>query len=117
MADTRPDPDELLLQLRDDAARAARGKANFATYCVACHGAEGKGNPAMGAPNLTDSVWLYGSSEATVMETIAKGRSNVMPAHRELLGEPRVHVLAAYVYGLSRAETAGKGVPPVKAAR
>jgi cytochrome c oxidase cbb3-type subunit 3 len=70
----------------------------------------------MGAPNLTDQVWLYGSSEATVIETITKGRSNMMPAHRDLLGEARVHVLAAYVYGLSRNEPA-KGLIPVKAAR
>ena len=70
----------------------------------------------MGAPNLTDQVWLYGSSEATVIETITKGRGSVMPAHRDLLGEPRVHVLAAYVYGLSHAETA-KDVVPAKAAR
>ena len=100
--------------LSHDAARAARGKASFATYCSACHGAEGKGNAAMGAPNLTDKVWLYGSSEATIMETITKGRSNTMPAHKDFLGEARVHVLAAYVYGLSQAE-AKKGIIRVKA--
>ena len=102
--------------LAHDAARAARGKASFATYCAACHGAEGKGNTLMGAPNLTDAVWLYGSSEATVIETITRGRSNVMPAHRDLLGEPRVHVLAAYVYGLSRTEKTKEAIA-VKAAR
>jgi len=87
--------------LQHDAALAEKGKARFGTFCAACHGAEGKGNVALGAPNLADKTWLYGSSEATVMETIAKGRSNRMPAHREFLGEARVHVLAAYVYGLS----------------
>jgi cytochrome c oxidase cbb3-type subunit 3 len=87
-----------------DPARAARGKASFATYCVACHGPEGKGNVAMGAPNLTDKVWLFGSSEATIVETITEGRNIVMPAHKDFLGEPRVHVLAAYVYGLSHPE-------------
>ncbi|HZZ93737.1 MAG TPA: cytochrome-c oxidase, cbb3-type subunit III [Usitatibacter sp.] len=87
--------------LPHDAGLAEKGKAKFATFCIACHGAEGKGNMALGAPNLTDKVWLYGSSEATIIETIARGRSNTMPAHREFLGEPRVHVLAAYVYGLS----------------
>ena len=100
--------------LSHDAARAARGKASFATYCSACHGADGKGRTAMGAPNLTDKVWLYGASEATIVETITKGRSNTMPAHKEFLGEARVHVLAAYVYGLSQSE-ATKGVIRVKA--
>ena len=84
-----------------DAAAAARGKTKFAA-CAACHGPEAKGNPALGAPNLTDKVWLYGSSEATLVETIMKGRANQMPAHREFLGEQRVHILAAYVYGLSQ---------------
>lgn len=95
-----------LSSLQHDAAAASRGKAHFATYCAACHGAEGKGNTAIGAPNLTDAVWLYGSSEHTIVETITKGRTNVMPAHREFLGEARVHVLAAYVYGLSHPEVA-----------
>ncbi|PIX76105.1 MAG: cytochrome C oxidase Cbb3, partial [Rhodocyclales bacterium CG_4_10_14_3_um_filter_68_10] len=60
-----------------------------------------KGNFAMGAPNLTDKVWLYGSSEQTIIETITKGRQNRMPAHKEFLGDAKVHLLAAYVYGLS----------------
>ncbi len=94
--------------LPHDAPRATRGRAIFATYCVACHGAEGKGNTAMGAPNLTDQVWLYGSSEATIVETLTKGRSSMMPAHRDLLGESRVHVLAAYVYGLSHPDAKRK---------
>jgi cytochrome c oxidase cbb3-type subunit 3 len=93
--------------LSADAKRAGRGKAHFATYCAACHGADGKGNAAMGAPDLTDKVWLHGSSEASVVETITKGRSSVMPAHREFLGEARAHILAAYVYGLSHPETTG----------
>ena len=99
--------------LSHDEARAARGKTSFATYCAACHGAEGKGNPLMGAPNLTDKVWLYGASEATIVETIAKGRNNVMPAHKDFLGEARVHVLAAYVYGLSHPQES-KGIIRVK---
>ena len=92
--------------LSHDAAAAARAKDKF-VICAACHGPEAKGNPAVGAPNLTDAVWLYGSSEATIIETITKGRNNTMPAHREFLGEPRVHLLAAYVYGLSAAERQG----------
>jgi len=87
--------------LSHDAARAERGAKNFATYCVACHGPEAKGNILMGAPNLTDKIWIYGSSEDTIVETITGGRTMMMPAHRDRLGEARVHLLAAYVYGLS----------------
>jgi cytochrome c oxidase cbb3-type subunit 3 len=87
--------------LQHDAAAAARGKEKFAA-CAACHGPEAKGNPALGSPNLTDATWLYGSSVETITETIMKGRSGRMPAHREFLGEERAHILAAYVYGLSR---------------
>lgn len=87
--------------LEHDKAAAAKGREKFAV-CAACHGPEGKGNAAIGAPNLTDKVWLYGSSEDTIVETIMKGRSNQMPAHREFLGEERAHILAAYVYGLSQ---------------
>jgi cytochrome c oxidase cbb3-type subunit 3 len=89
--------------LEHDKAAAARAAPKFAT-CGACHGPEGRGNPALGSPNLTDKVWLYGSSVDTIAETIMKGRSSVMPAHRAFLGEQRVHILAAYVYGLSRPE-------------
>jgi cytochrome c oxidase cbb3-type subunit 3 len=104
-----------LSQLAHDATRAERGKVSFATYCAACHGADGKGNVAVGAPNLTDKTWLYGSSEATIVETITKGRTNHMPAHGEFLGEQRVHVLAAYVYGLSTREH--EGLSPVAATK
>jgi cytochrome c oxidase cbb3-type subunit 3 len=90
--------------LEHDAARAARGKERF-VVCAACHGPEGKGNIAIGAPNLTDKIWLHGSSEQTIIETITNGRRSHMPAHRELLGEARVRLVAAYVYGLSNAET------------
>jgi cytochrome c oxidase cbb3-type subunit III len=93
-------------KLAHDSARAARGKEAFATVgCAACHGPDAKGMQAMGAPNLTDSIWLYGSSEATIIETIGKGRSNKMPAHKEFLGEAKSHLLAAYVYGLSQGGT------------
>jgi len=80
---------------------AATGKEKFMQLCVACHGPDGKGNQAMGAPNLTDNIWLYGGSKNTIMETIDKGRSGRMPAHAEFLGEAKVHLLAAYVYSLS----------------
>ena len=87
--------------LKHDAAQAKEGQAKFA-ICAACHGADGKGNVAMGAPNLTDNIWLYGSSEATISDTVRKGRNNVMPAQKPYLGEAKVHLLAAYVYGLSQ---------------
>jgi len=90
-----------LSALPHDAVAAARGKEKFAA-CAACHGPEAKGNPALGSPNLTDGTWLYGASLETITETIVKGRSGRMPAHREFLGEQRAHILAAYVYGLSQ---------------
>jgi cytochrome c oxidase cbb3-type subunit 3 len=85
-----------------NAERAEKGKAVFQTICAACHGPEGKGNPAIGAPNLTDDIWLYGGSEKTIIQTVTGGRTNAMPAHRELLEPDRIHLLTAYVYGLSR---------------
>lgn len=84
-----------------DAAAAGRGQEKFQQLCVACHGADGTGNQTLGAPNLTDKVWLYGGSRAAVMETIAKGRNGQMPAHKEFLGQEKSHLLAAYVYSLS----------------
>ncbi len=80
---------------------AAAGKEKFTQLCVACHGPQGKGNPALGAPNLTDDIWLYGGTQKSVMESINKGRSGRMPAHAEFLGEAKAHLLAAYVYSLS----------------
>jgi len=84
-----------------DGLRAQRGKEKF-TVCGACHGVDGKGNAALGAPNLTDSVWLYGGSEPAIIETITKGRNGMMPAHKDLLGEAKVHLLAAYVMSLGK---------------
>lgn len=84
-----------------DSVLAAKGKAKYETVCIACHGPEGKGMAALGAPNLTDKIWLYGSSENTLVETITKGRSNKMPAWKDFLGEAKVHLLAAYVFSLS----------------
>jgi cytochrome c oxidase cbb3-type subunit 3 len=84
-----------------DKALAAKGKEKFDMYCVACHSADGTGNQAMGAPNLTDNIWLYGGSLSTIKKTISGGRNGLMPAHAEFLGEAKVHVLAAYIYSLS----------------
>ena len=81
---------------------AQLGKAKFGT-CAACHGADGKGNKALGAPNLTDRVWLHGGGEQAVVEMIAKGKNNVMPAFAKVLTPEQIHVLGAYVWGLSQA--------------
>ena len=83
--------------------RAARGKPKFNGVCAACHLATGKGNPALGAPNLTDDIWLHGGSEAAIIETISKGRNNQMPAHKDFLDDGKIHLLTAYVYSLSHA--------------
>lgn len=86
-----------------DQEKATQGQQLFAsTGCLACHGADGAGNQALGGPNLTDNIWLYGSSADAIRETIAEGRNGQMPAHADFLGEDKVHLLAAYVYGLSQ---------------
>jgi cytochrome c oxidase cbb3-type subunit III len=83
-----------------DSVRAQLGKAKF-TACAACHGSEGKGNQAMGAPNLTDDVWLHGWGEPAIIAMINQGKINDMPAQAGKLSEAQIHVLAAYVWGLS----------------
>jgi len=83
-----------------DSIRAARGKEKFAQICAACHGADGKGNQALGAPNLTDKTWLHGSGEA-IVQTISAGRSSQMPAHKDILSPAKIHLLTAYVLSLS----------------
>ncbi len=76
----------------------AAGKARYETICVACHGVDGRGNPALGAPDLTDNVWLYGNDFASVTASIAKGRSGVMPAWRDRLGVEQTRMIAAWLY-------------------
>jgi cytochrome c oxidase cbb3-type subunit 3 len=90
----------------------AAGKAVFSTMCAACHGADGSGTKAVGGPNLTDKIWLYGGSPADIRETITNGRTNHMPAHLERLGETRVRLLAAYVLSLSRPQPAAETQAP-----
>jgi len=97
-----------------DSLRAQRGREVFQQNCVACHGADGKGNPALGGRNLTANVWLYGGSESAIIETVSKGRNGQMPAFKEFLGEAKVHLLAAYVWGLSNS---GGGAKPAAAAK
>jgi cytochrome c oxidase cbb3-type subunit III len=87
--------------LTHDKTLVEKGKELFTTNCAVCHGADAKGNQTLGAPNLTDDIWLYGSSEKTISETIQKGRPGQMPAWGGFLGEAKVHILAAYVWGLS----------------
>ncbi|HET8899019.1 MAG TPA: cytochrome-c oxidase, cbb3-type subunit III [Rhodanobacteraceae bacterium] len=93
-----------------DSASAALGKPAFAT-CAACHGPDGKGNQALGAPNLTDRVWLYGGGP-TVEQTIADGRQGHMPAWDKRLSDPQIRVLAAYVYHLSQPDHAPANAAP-----
>jgi cytochrome c oxidase cbb3-type subunit 3 len=89
-----------LSQRQVAAGGVAAGKALFMTNCVACHGEDGKGNPLLGAPNLTDQAWLYGGSVDAVRTSIANGRQGQMPAQGERLGPTRVRLLAAYVLSL-----------------
>ena len=84
-----------------DASLAAAGKEKFDTLCVGCHMPDGTGNQALGAPDLTNNIWLYGGSPRSIKESIAKGRAGNMPAHSEFLGKAKSHILAAYVYSLS----------------
>ncbi|GAB3733232.1 cytochrome-c oxidase, cbb3-type subunit III [Silanimonas algicola] len=84
-----------------DPALASVGKAKFDLVCAACHGVDGKGNPALGAPNLTDTDWLYAPDLATIREGIIKGRNGQMPAFEPVLGADRVRLVAAYVHSLS----------------
>ncbi|TCS39420.1 cytochrome c oxidase cbb3-type subunit 3 [Paucimonas lemoignei] len=86
--------------LTHDPIKSTLGKPKFAT-CAACHGADAKGTQALGAPNLTDKIWLHGGSQQAITETIRKGRDSTMPAFQEFLGDAKVHVLAAYIWSLS----------------
>ncbi len=87
---------------------AQLGKPKFGV-CAACHGSDGKGTPALGAPNLTDKVWLHGWGEAAIVSIVNTGKTNVMPAFGERLSAEQIHVLAAYVWSLSQAaEVAAK---------
>jgi cytochrome c oxidase cbb3-type subunit 3 len=83
-----------------DSVRAVRGRAKF-VVCAACHGTEGKGNPQLGAPDLTNKIWLYGGSVATIVETVTKGRQGVMPAWKGVLTDAEIHLVSAYVYSLT----------------
>lgn len=106
--------------LAHDGLRAQLGKPLFAQNCAACHGPDGKGNQALGAPNLTDQIWLYGSSEATIAQGINNGRHigvdpehPPMPAFKDTLGAgalgpAKINLVAAYVWGLSNNSVGAK---------
>jgi cytochrome c oxidase cbb3-type subunit 3 len=83
------------------------GAARYAMFCVACHGADARGNPVLGAPSLADGVWLYGGDAATLRTSIAAGRQGQMPAHEALLGKDRVRLMAAYVLSLGAPTSVG----------
>lgn len=93
---------------KPEAEVSARGQKLFGAICAACHGPEGKGNPLLGAPDLTDDVWLYGNTREVLMTGVEKGRAGQMPAHKPLLGETRARLAAAYVWSLSHAPGAAQ---------
>ncbi|CAM4284080.1 cytochrome-c oxidase, cbb3-type subunit III [Comamonas aquatilis] len=91
-----------------DTVRASQGKSKFVA-CAACHGVDGKGNQALGAPNLTDDIWLHGWGEAAIVNIVNNGKHNEMPTQKDKLTEAQIAVLASYVWGLSN-----KGSPAQK---
>ncbi len=93
--------------------KAFGGKAKFAA-CAACHGLDGKGNKALGAPNLTDNYWLHGWGEAAIVSAIKNGKNNVMPAQSPKLSAEQIHVVAAYVLSLSQSTVASASSAAVK---
>lgn len=101
-----------------DPAKREAGMKQFALTCAPCHGADGKGNVALGAPNLSDDIWLFKGGRDGVRETIMGGRQSTMPAHESILSPDEIRVVASYVYGLSHGATdtadagaASKGQP------
>ncbi len=94
-----------------DTIKAFNGKKLYAT-CAACHGIDGKGNKALGAPNLTDDNWLYGWGEESIVKAIKNGKNNVMPAQAPKLSPEQIHVVAAYVLSLSASSFPETIAPP-----
>lgn len=85
-----------------DAAAAARAAPQFQVLCISCHGAEGKGNPLFGAPDLTNDIWLYGGDADSIAFTVRNGRNGQMPNFATVLGDDRIAIVAAYVSGLQK---------------
>jgi cytochrome c oxidase cbb3-type subunit III len=90
-----------------DSLRASLGKSKFAA-CAACHGADGKGNPALGSANLTDDVWLHGYGEGAIIAMVNNGKTNQMPAWEKKFSPAQIHLLTAYVLSLSNSAVAAK---------
>ena len=90
-----------------DAAEAEAGKAHFQLICMACHGMDGKGNPLMGSPDLTDDVWLHGGTREDIASAVNVGIVSQMPAHSDILSPGRIHLVASYVFSLSNAPERG----------
>lgn len=101
---------------KHDATAAARGGAQFAAICSACHQADGKGNPAIGAPDLTDDVWLHGGKPEDIHHALEVGLANQMPAHEAILTPEQIHLVATYVLSLS-AQGGGAASPAMGGAQ
>jgi len=91
-----------LAQQPHDETLAAAGESQYMAICSSCHAADGSGNPLLGAPDLTNNIWQYGGSVEQIYFTINNGRTGIMPAHAQLLGEHKVVILANYVESLSQ---------------
>ena len=87
---------------------AELGKEKFKAVCAACHGADGKGNQAIGAPNLSDKIWLHGFGEQAIMDMVNNGKTNVMPAQEARLTADQIKVVASYIWGLSNVTQAAE---------
>lgn len=85
-----------------DQQSAAAGAEKFTMFCSSCHGADGTGSVVFGAPDLTNNIWQYGGSPGLVQRSIRSGRTGMMPAHKDLLSEDKIHLLTAYIYSLSQ---------------
>ena len=86
--------------------KVAKGEQHFKTYCAACHGLDAKGQQFMGAPNLTNGIWLYGGTKEQIKQTLRNGRNGAMPAFKGVLSEDKIHILTAWVYGLRQEQMA-----------
>ena len=89
-----------MTQYTDKPKQSTAGQQKYMTFCSSCHGTAGTGNPALGAPDFTDGVWLHGSDAESMRDVIMSGRINQMPAQQNVLNEDRIRVVTAYVLSL-----------------